>query len=83
MRNTLTIECLNQAMENLMHAKQEHDTAREAYIASGGYSWGYYGWPYVQAMEKAVADLQERLDAYIDARIEAKLERLAEKGIEV
>lgn len=66
MRNTLEIECLGQALENYMDAKQAHDKARDSY---DGPSWGYYGYPYVEKMEDAAEDFQNRLDKYIDEKV--------------
>lgn len=66
MRNTLEIECLGQALENYMSAKTAHDKARDSYE---GYSWGYHGHSFVQAMEDAAEDFQNRLDKYISEKV--------------
>ena len=72
MRNTLAIECIGQALENYMEAKHRHDKARDEYQ---GYSWGYHGGHYVQAMEDAAEDFQKRLDSYIEEKVQAAIKK--------
>jgi len=75
MRNTLEIECLGQALENYMGAKHSHDKARDQYE---GYSWGYYGYSFVKAMEDAAEDFQKRLDAYIEQKVQSAIKKATE-----
>jgi len=72
-KNTLTIECLVQSLQNLIEAKTEHDTARDKYE---GYSWEYHGRHHVDAKAKAAADFEERLESYIELAIERKLSNI-------
>lgn len=73
MKNTLEIECLVQAFQNAVEAKVEHDKARDEYT---GYSWGYHGHSYVQAMENAADDLGKRLDELIEKRVLAAVKHV-------
>lgn len=68
-RDTLEIECLVQAFQNMIEAKNEHDDARKQFIDNGGYSWGYHGHHYVKSMEGAAEDLQTRLNGYIEKKV--------------
>ena len=66
----MDMQCLLQAMENYVNAKRKHDRARDNYT---GYSWGYHGSDYINAMNEAAVDYGEYLDRYIEARINAVL----------
>lgn len=68
-QRTLDRECLIEALMDAVKARTEHDTAREEFVARGGYSWGYHGRHYVQRMEESANAFGERLDAYIEAQI--------------
>lgn len=70
-KNTIDIECLVQALQNVISAKNEHDKARDNY---DGYSWGYYGWSYVQRMESAADEFGKRLDQLIEKKVIEVLE---------
>ena len=72
-RDTLEIECVVQALQNYLEAKQAHDEARNQY---DGYSWGYYGRHYVERMEEHADDFGARLNALIESRVVAKLTEL-------
>ena len=73
-KDTLTIECLVQSLQNIIEAKTEHDKARDNY---DGYSWDYHGYEYSKQMQIAARDFEDRLENYlnqiIDQRIAAKL----------
>lgn len=70
MMNTLGIECLMQAMANHAEAVADEREARSRYT---GYSWGYHGREYIQRVEDAAAEVEKRLNEYIDARVDARL----------
>lgn len=74
MRNTLKTECLVQALENVVEAKQEHDKARDEYDSP---SWGYYGHHFVKRMEDAAEDFEKRLDDYIEKKVQEALGKLS------
>lgn len=74
--DTITVECVVQALQNMNEAKAVHDRERDSYIRGGGYSWGYHGHHYVRAMEEAAVEFQKILNEYIDARIMLKLEQM-------
>jgi uncharacterized protein YdiU (UPF0061 family) len=76
-KDTLTIECLVQSLQNVIEAKTEHDKARDDY---DGYSWGYHGRYLVDAMENAARDFEERLETYIDQAIQRRLGSLSNKS---
>lgn len=69
----ILIQCLIQSLQNAVEAKSEHDKAREEFSSSGGYSWGYHGRSYIQAVEDTSRDFGERLEQLIDARVQAAL----------
>lgn len=68
--DTFDIDCLVQAIENVMDAAREHDAARDEYTENGGYSWGYYGQRFIQRKEEAALELKNRLDAYIVKKVQ-------------
>jgi len=70
MRDTLKIECLLEAMDSYASASTEERTAREAY---DGYSWGYYGYRYIEAKERAAEEVQKHLRAFIAEEIAAAM----------
>lgn len=69
MRDTFKIECLTQALQNVVAAKNEHDIAREEFHENGGYSWGYHGQPYIKKVEDASGEFGNLLNDYIDSRV--------------
>lgn len=73
-KDTLAIECLVQSLQNVIEAKTAHDKARDDY---DGYSWGYHGQSYVNSMENAARDFEERLENYIDQAIQRRLDSLS------
>lgn len=68
MKDTLTLRCLLQALQNFVEAEREEQDQRSAYL---GYSWDYFGQDYIQRREDAAAEFGKRLDEYIDRRIAA------------
>lgn len=73
MKDFSKIRCLVEALGELATAQAEERTAREKFIAGGGYSWGYHGQSYLKAIDKAAEELSTRLDEYIDERVQAAL----------
>mgnify|MGYP001578847766 CR=1 FL=1 len=71
-KNTIEVEGLIQALQNVLEAKMEHDKARDAYE---GYSWGYHGRRLVDAVENAADEFGKRLDALIEKKVDEALER--------
>lgn len=80
MNNTLHIECLMQAFSEYFEAKREHDEARDKYLEGGGYSWGYFGCAYVEAVEKKALQIQDYFAKVVAAAVAAELE---EYGIRI
>jgi len=72
--NTIEIEALVYSLSQLICAQQEHDNARDEYIESGGYSWGYYGRDYVNRIESCAKEFGARLNKIIDDKVKAVLE---------
>lgn len=70
-KNTLEVECLIQALQNVLEAKAEHDKARDAYE---GYSWGYYGRSFVEDVEVAADEFGKRLAALIEKKVTEALD---------
>lgn len=62
----MSIIDISLALANLNEKRKEHD---EALANSCGYSWGYHGASYINALSKAERDLKEALDSYIDERV--------------
>jgi hypothetical protein len=69
MKDFSKIRCLVEAFGNLATTQAEEREARDRYIDGGGYSWGYHGQAYFEAIDKAAEELSTRLDEYIDDRI--------------
>lgn len=52
------IEVLFELFEEYIEAKQTHDRERDAY---DGYSWDYFGQPFINAKENAARKCKEKL----------------------
>lgn len=66
----LSIDAVMSAMANYAEAQSDHDVAREKYE---GYSWGYHGSSYIDAVNSAKERAQEVLEQYIEACVERAL----------
>lgn len=66
----IDVQAIVQAMQDYADARAEHEKARNEYE---GYSWGYHGSGYINAMDRAAVEFGNRLDAYVDGRIKAAL----------
>jgi hypothetical protein len=71
MRDTLKAECVLTAVTRYIDAKVEHDLARSRY---DGYSWGYHGSSYIQAMEDAAEAFEKALADLIAANSQRQTE---------
>lgn len=61
------IEELTEAKMALSEKERENDIAREKYLDGGGYSWGYYGQSYYDAVSEArsrVEEVKEKIDRF-------------------
>lgn len=66
----LSIDAVMSAMANYAMAQGEHDVARDKY---DGYSWGYHGSSYIDAVESAQEHAERVLEQYIEACVERAL----------
>lgn len=66
----LSIDAVMSAMADYASAQSEHDVARDKYE---GYSWGYHGSSYIDAVESAREHAQSVLEQYIEACVERAL----------
>jgi hypothetical protein len=56
--NDLELDLLMEAIKRYSDAKQEHD---EAYKRYQGYSWGYHGNQYIEAVDEARKEAKDAL----------------------
>jgi len=77
---TLEVECLVQALQEVMATRARHDHARAEYDRSGGYSWGYHGHHYVKVMEGAAEEFGNRLTELIDKRVAIAVDKALSSG---
>lgn len=73
MRDTLKTECLMEAFERYYQAKAVEKREREAYT---GYSWGYYGYDYIRAVELAAEEVQTQLANLVGAEVQKALKNI-------
>ena len=69
-KSTLDIDCLMEAMSNYHDAKEAE---RRAYNAYQGYSWGYYGSDYIEAVARAAEAVREHLTAVIQDAVRTEI----------
>jgi predicted negative regulator of RcsB-dependent stress response len=68
--STVSIEDVADSINAVMEASREYE---EAFAAYDGYEWGYHGWRETEKKDKALKQLQSRLDSYVDSRIKELL----------
>jgi hypothetical protein len=73
---TLSVSAVMAAMANFADASHEEETAREAY---DGYSWGYHGSHYIDAVVKSREAAEKCLQDYIAAEVARQIAMLNEK----
>lgn len=78
-KNTLDIDCLMEAMSNYHDAKEAE---RRAYNAYDGWSWGYHGSEYVDAVARAAEAVRERLATVIQNTVREEVARILMKESE-
>ena len=61
-KSPLSIDAVMAAMADYAEASAEERKARAEYA---GYSWGYHGYNYIEAVNKAKERAQEALEDYI------------------
>lgn len=67
---TVSIEDVADSINAVMEASREYE---EAFAAYDGYEWGYHGWRETEKKDKALKQLQSKLDGYVDSRIKELL----------
>ena len=66
---------LNAAIEALDRVSEARKECQEEHERYTGWSWGYHGARYIQAVDDATDALAEAIDALIDARIKERLQK--------
>ncbi|TXG78283.1 hypothetical protein E6Q11_01415 [Candidatus Dojkabacteria bacterium] len=69
----LSIDAVMSAMVDYANAQKEHDAARESYE---GYSWGWAGESYIEAVDRARDATEKVLEQYIDACVQRAINKL-------
>ena len=69
----LSIDAVMSAMADYANAQSRHDAAREKY---DGYSWGWYGSSYIDAVDRARDAAEKVLEQYIDACVQRVINKL-------
>lgn len=69
MKDFSKVRCIARAFSNLAMAEAEEREAGERYRDGGGYSWGYHGQSYFEAIDRAAEELAKHFDEYIDERV--------------
>ena len=64
-----------QALDEWSAAKLEHDQASAEFHGPHGrvYSWDYFGYPYIEAMDEARNKAKSLLDEYVQEKVKEEL----------
>jgi hypothetical protein len=69
----LDLDVLMEAMDRYADAKRAHDKALSKY---DGYSWGYFGQTFIEALDEARKEVRSKLSEYVRGEVKAAIEAM-------